>query len=274
MMLMPSLALVALTFTPTPNSESTPGAPLQPKAIELAWQGDEATPHTDVAVRTEAAEVEPDNPFDHAANGIYPLWENNGHLLPHRRALIGSSNVLFGIGGVVQLGVAPTSLVMRTPNFQLKVPLYRDDRVLLAGQLGTYVLMPGADSAFASSRYTSRIYNPDHTIVVAPLSVAATIKVASWLQLHPSVTALGVFGSKVRSEVTPGAFVTAELLALENHSLLLHGGEIGMWDHDQYIFGASYRLNWQWLEARAGYFYRISPDGMQGQPLVSAGLLL
>ncbi|MBI5511593.1 MAG: hypothetical protein HY903_22790 [Deltaproteobacteria bacterium] len=271
-------ALVSLLFLATPATApahcgaAVPASPVPALAMAGAAEGS-PTRSVSTAAAPEVNEDSPD-PFEHAASGFYPIWDNNGYVLPHRRAVIGTSAALFGIGGVLQLGLVPTALAMRTPNLQAKLALYQSEQILVAAQVSTLVLLPGASATFASPRYTSRLDNPENSIVATPLSLAMTWRPTPWLAIHPSLTGLGVFGRNVKNEVFAGGFVTAELTAAKYHSFFLHAGEIGFWDHDMAILGASYRLNWGWLEARIGYVYRVTPDGLQGQPLMSAGLLL
>jgi hypothetical protein len=75
----------------------------------------------------------------------------------------------------------------------------------------------------------------------------------------------------LQNEVTPGYSAVVELTVKKKHSLLLHGGEVGLWKHDFALVGSSYRFQGDWLEFRLGYFYRMRQDSQQSAPMVSVG---
>ena len=235
------------------------------------------TPTIFVLLLATASTASLDADVDHrwATTGMYPMWDTTGTVLEHRHAHVGTSAAIFGIGDVAEVGTTPTVLILRVPNLQAKVAVVSSGPLYVAVQLAAYLILPGANDSFASSRYTSRIYNPDQSLLATPLSVATTWRVTPWLSVHNTLTAVGVTAkAPIKSDLHVGDFVTVEMLAVAYHSLFLHVGEIGFWDHDQTVFGVSYRLSWDWLEARIGYFYRDTPDGMQSQPLASVAIQL
>ncbi len=205
-----------------------------------------------------------------APNGLYPLWETPGTVLTHRQIVLGTSNAQFGILGRLHLGISPLEMLYRVPNGHLKVSLYQSETLTAAVQLGVFGILAGADESFFSSSYTSRIANPDHTLFAIPLSGATSLAVAPWLNLHNTLTLLTVLAeAPIQNDVTVGDFVTAELMAGRHHSLFVHLGEIGFWEHDLFVLGVSYRLLVGWFEARVGYFLRFSAEGMQSNPSLS-----
>ena len=58
------------------------------------------------------------------------------------------------------------------------------------------------------------------------------------------------------------------------HGVTLHAADVGLWDHDLAIAGASYRYRNGWMELRLGYFYRFTKSGTQGAPIAGFGVLL
>lgn len=253
--------------------------PIEPAAsARTAHEAQSEPSRADVQPQARVGQEDTEPPMDprrYAAGNMYPLWESNGLVLGHRNVRLGTSEFALGFGNVAQVGLKPISLMMRVPNLQAKMQVLRSLWMDLAIQVGAYGLLPGASEEFISSRYTSRIYAPRTTIGVFPVSVGVTCHLARWLLLHGATTALSVFAKgPIKNEVTVGHFTTLELLPINHHSLFLHVGEIGMWHHDQWIAGASYRLQAAWFEARLGYFYRKTADGMQSQPLLQLGVLL
>ncbi len=208
--------------------------------------------------------------------GFYPIWENTGHIEKHREAYIGTNGAHFGIANALHVGVQPIHFLYRTPNVYAKVSLKstRDWRV--SGTVGAYYLLNEASRSFFSPMYTSRLDNPDFAVMMIPATLSATTLISDWLELHQSATWLTL---RSTDEYLPtqgylGYTATAELKARDRHSVLLHVGEIGFWDHDFGNVGASYRYHNTWLEFRLGYFYRFRQDGMQNSPLIGLGLLL
>ena len=65
-----------------------------------------------------------------------------------------------------------------------------------------------------------------------------------------------------------------EFKARARHSMLLHAGDVGFWNHDFSMLGASYRYHNSWMEFRIGYFYRIRSEGMQSSPLIGVGFVI
>jgi hypothetical protein len=214
----------------------------------------------------------PHEPF--ALNGFYPMWESTGYVLGHRHAFLGASEVQFGIADVAQVGFRPVNLAMRTPNLQARFALYSHDDLHIAAQVAGFAVLPGAYKRFNSARYTSRLYNPDQTVWAVPASVAVSWRATSWLGVNGSMTALWTDGgAPFENRLALGSFVNAELAALAYHSVIFHAGEIGAWDHDLTVFGASYRFHYGWFEGRLGYFYRFNEDGMQSQPLLDVAIV-
>ena len=66
----------------------------------------------------------------------------------------------------------------------------------------------------------------------------------------------------------------AEMLARHHHSVLLHAGEVGFWNHDFSTLGTSYRYHNTWVDLQLGYFYRFEESGGQSAPMVSLRFLL
>ena len=207
-------------------------------------------------------------------SGLYPLWESSGFVLAPAQARLGINTTSIGVWRTLQLGTSPSAFVFRVPNLWAKVGVYSKDGLHLALQAGAFGVLAGASKSFLSPQYASRLNNPDALVMVVPVSFAASWEVTPWLRLHNTVTAMGVFSKKLRSDVTVGDFLTAEFRAFQRHAVFLHTGEIGFWEHDQNVLGVSYRYNYHWFEVRLGYFYRFSKDGAQSAPLFDLGLVL
>lgn len=207
--------------------------------------------------------------------GLYPMWESTGYVENAGDVRLGTNGAQVGIGGAVQVGTQPINLVERVPNAYFKVALGSTERWHIAAQAGGYQLLPGASRDLFSPMYSSRLDNPDFSVTVVPISMAASVEVARWLSFHNTVTALGVLSSaRLKTSVTPGASVVAELNPHGRHGLTLNLAEVGFWAHDMSIAGASYRYRCTWLEMRVGYFYRFTKSGAQASPIASLAVLL
>jgi hypothetical protein len=207
--------------------------------------------------------------------GFYPIWENTGHVEEAGDVRLGTMGAQVGVGGIAHAGVQPVNFIYRAPNAYLKVQILRAGRWRVAAQAGGMRLMQGASRSFFSPMYSTRLDNPDFGITLVPVSVSASAEVASWLEIHQTLTGLGVVtGGPLRNGVTPGYSAVAELNPRGRHALSLHLGETGAWAHDLAVAGASYRYRNGWMEFRLGYFYRFTKAGVQAAPLVGLGVLL
>jgi hypothetical protein len=253
-------------------------ATLASRAQSLSETGSEA-PAPEVAATPEVAPATrpaPDEaPPSSALTALYPLWENTGHVLGHRRLFLGTSNAELGLFDVAQVGVHPLFFIFRTLNVHGKVRLLSRERLSLAAHAEVLVFLPGASEAFTTSNYVSRMDTRDVLLTVVPVGVSASFAATPRLYLHGTATVAGMFDDgPYRNRLVPGATLVAELLALEHHSLSAHVGEVGFWDHDFTSLGASYRYRRGWFEVRVGYFYRFMKDGRQSNPLLALGVYL
>jgi hypothetical protein len=224
----------------------------------------------------EAAEAAPpeEEPTS-SLTALYPLWENTAHVLGHRRLFLGTSNVEFGLFDKVQIGVHPLFYLFRTLNLHGKVRLLARERLSVAVHAELLYFLPGASEAFISSNYVSRIDTRDVQLTVVPVGASASYAVTSWFYLHGTTTVAGIFDNgPFRERLVLGTTVVAEVLALQRHSLALHAGEVGFWNHDFATLGASYRYRRSWFELKLGYFFRFMNDGRQGSPMISLGAYL
>jgi hypothetical protein len=207
--------------------------------------------------------------------GLYPIWESTGHIEQDAAVRFGTTGVQVGIRGVAHVGVQPVNFIARSPNGYFKASLFASERWRLAGQVSAYRLLDGASSAFFSPMFSSRLDNRDYKATLLPVSLAASVEVARWLEVHQTLTGLAVVApGHLRTRVTPGYSVVAELNPRARHGISLHAAEVGFWAHDLTIAGASYRYRNGWMELRLGYFYRFSKSGSQAAPLVAFGVLL
>ncbi|MGK5089602.1 hypothetical protein WDW86_18780 [Bdellovibrionota bacterium FG-2] len=207
--------------------------------------------------------------------GFYPIWENTGLTEKHREGYLGTNDAHIGIKDIAQVGVQPLGLMYRTPNAYTKLRIFETSTWHLSAQLGASWLMKGASRSFFSPMYTSRLDNPDFSVVIIPASVSATHDIADWLVVHQSLTALTLHTTgSLANEMYPGYSLSSEFRAKTYHSLSIHVGEVGIWKHDFSYLGGSYRFSNSWAEFKIGYFYRIRPDSLQASPLVSLGFYL
>jgi hypothetical protein len=207
--------------------------------------------------------------------GLYPIWENTGHIEKGGDIHVGTTGAQVGILDVAHVGVLPINFVYRAPNGYLKVALFASPRWRIAAQAGAFRLLDSASHALFSPMYSSRLDNTGFGVTLVPVSLSASVEVARWLEVHQTLTGLGVFApGHLRTAVTPGYSVVAELNPHSRHGLSLHASEVGFWAHDMAIAGASYRYRNGWTELRLGYFYRFGKSGVQASPLVSLGVLL
>ena len=235
-------------------------------------------PESPVSEPAPAPAAEPAPPEEEPTSSLtalYPLWENTGHVLGHRRLFLGTSNAEFGLFDTVQVGVHPLFYLFRTLNVHGKVRLLSRDGLSVAAHAELLHFLPGASEAFISSNYVSRIDTRDVQLTVIPVGTSASYAVTSWFYLHGTATVAGIFDNgPFQERLVLGTTVVGEVLALRRHSLALHVGEVGFWNHDFATLGASYRYRLGWFELKLGYFFRFMDDGRQGSPLVSLGAYL
>jgi hypothetical protein len=260
------------------NSEHVPQKTLPPSNVEAisAETPSKGFPSPQLPEATPPKS----NPTNSVASGssfygLYPLWETTGNMLGHRRVFIGTNWLAVGFAQRFSIGIRPVSFFFRVPNADFKALVFERDNLKVSMQLAPSLVLPGASESFTSTNFVSRFDNGNHQLWLLPLSANASWHILDELCLHASLTALGTLGKHVPNlQVTLGLTVFAEFIAWENHSFMLHLGEVGFWHHNLSILGASYRFHWKWLEAQLGYFYRFSPDGNQGGPLIALGVLL
>jgi hypothetical protein len=211
-----------------------------------------------------------------STEGFYPLWENTGFVEKAREIYLGTNGAHFGIEDVAHVGVQPINFAYRAPNGYVKFSLLQRGRWHVSGQVGGFYLMNEASRAFLSPMYTSRLDNPDFSVTLIPVSLTATLEVSDWMQLHQTATTLGVFcpSGQIENSAYLGYTAVAELLAKRRHSVLLHAGEVGFWNHDFSLLGTSYRYHNSWMDFQVGYFYRFRQDGNQSAPMISLGFLI
>jgi hypothetical protein len=209
------------------------------------------------------------------ASGLYPLWEDTGTLLEPGGFQLSTSAILAGLTRHLQIGLQPTWLLHRAPNLEAKLSLYSRPGLSLALRQQVVVLFRDAQERMLTTVYGSRLANPSAPVFIAPLSLHASWQPFSRLLLHGSATVLPVLSdqSDFKDQASAGLSLMVELPVLAGHSLLLHGGEVGIWDHDFAYVGASYRLNYSWFFLQLGYFQRIRDEGSQGSPLLNVGAI-
>ena len=211
-----------------------------------------------------------------ATEGFYPIWESTGHIERHREIYLGTNGAHYGIMDVIQVGVQPVNFLYRSPNAYAKFSLMDRGNWHMAGQVGAYYLMNEASRAFFSPMYSSRLDNPDFSVLMFPVTTTATLGVSDWLDFHQTATFLALYSPSgiLDGQGYLGYSAVAELKARAHHSVLLHVGEVGFWNHDFSMLGSSYRYHNTWMEFRIGYFYRMRSDGAQGSPLIGFGLVI
>jgi hypothetical protein len=206
---------------------------------------------------------------------MYPLWENTGYVLGHRSLYLGTSDAEIGLFDVAQVGTHPLSFLFRTLNVHGKVRLLSTERLSVAAHAEVLVFLPGSSEAFVSSNYISRLSTEDILLTVVPVGATASYAVTPWLHVHGTATVMGMFNNgPYRERLVLGTTVVGEFLALKHHSFRAHAGEVGFWNHDFNMLGASYRYRRGWFEAQIGYFYRFMRDGRQASPLIALGAYL
>ena len=203
------------------------------------------------------------------------MWENTGFVERSGDVYAGTTGVQAGIAGVAQAGIVPVAFISRSPNAYAKLAVVRTRRWNVAVQVGGYRLLSGATRSFYSPAYSTRLDNPDFGITLVPVAVSASTEIGSWLELHQTITMLGVITSgPLRNGVTTGYSAVAEVNPHGRHALSFHFAEVGFWSQDLALAGASYRYRNGFLEMRLGYFYRFTRTGMQAAPLAALAVLL
>lgn len=206
-------------------------------------------------------------------NGLYPIWESDGRVLPNRGLVLGVRRAQFGIADRLHLNMDIGMFISRTPNMGGRLSLWRDAKFATSLQVMGYLALPGAYEPFWSSSYQPR-FAPPKSVFMLPVSFAHSIHLTPWLKLHNTSTILGVAGKAIETDGVVGHFATLEMNANLMNSLFLHVGEVGFWRHEFLVMGASYRFFWSWFEARIGYYFRVHPDGVESQPLFDMQVVL
>ena len=207
--------------------------------------------------------------------GFYPIWENTGFVEPHRQVFIGSNSAHFGIAGIAQVGVEPINFLYRTPNAYVKFRLADNGRWHLGAQVAAFYLMDEASRAFLSPMYSSRLDNPDFAVTMVPVSLVSSYEVSDWLDVHQTATAFSTFTSgQLQNQTYFGYSIVGEFKSSGHSSVQVHVAEIGFWNHDFALLGASYRFANSWLDFQLGYFYRFRQDGTENAPMISLGFRL
>ena len=207
--------------------------------------------------------------------GFQPLWENTGYVEESGEVRLGTTGAQVGLAGRAHAGVQPLNFAYRSPNAYLKLALPGSARWHLAVQAGAYRLLEGASRSSFSPMYSSRIDNPDFAVTLLPASFSASVLLFPWLELHQTLTGLGILAAgPLKGGVTPGYAAVAELNPRGRHSLSLHAEDAGLWTRDLAAAGASYRYRNGWMEFRLGYFYRFTRAGRQAAPLAALAVLL
>ncbi|MGK5084387.1 hypothetical protein WDW37_13915 [Bdellovibrionota bacterium FG-1] len=211
-----------------------------------------------------------------ATEGFYPLWETTAHIEKHREAYIGTNGAHYGILDVAQVGVQPVNFIYRSPNVYGKISLGQRGQWSFATQLGAYYLMSESSRAYFSPMYSSRLDNPDFSIVLFPVSLSASLEVSDWFDLSQTVTGLNVYSPQgaLQNMTYFGYSAVGEFKTHSHHSMLLHASEVGFWNHDFSLLGISYRYHNSWMEFRIGYFYRLRTEGAQTAPLIGLGFVI
>jgi hypothetical protein len=206
--------------------------------------------------------------------GMFPLWEDTGTVLPAHGVYLGTDSVSGSPFDGVQVNISPNYFVHRAPNADIKIRLFTRGAWSLAWRQTVMGLFRNAQDRFFLQTYTSRIFNPRSEILLLPANVSATFAPWSFLRLHGTATLMPqvyFFPKKRGVHVWTGLSAMAEIIFLPGNSLFFHLGEVGFWEHEFAYLAASYRFNYAWFVARAGFVYRVYPEGLQRAPFVTLG---
>ncbi len=225
------------------------------------------------------AEQTPSRWGEHGAltSGLYPLWEDTGLLMGAREFYLGTDEVGGGLGDALQLSINPDEYIHRAPNVAIKLRLVEGEDVTVAWRSTVLLLFQNAHTRFLTHNFTSRYANPRGDTMLFPNALSLSWHAAPLLRLHASTTLLPMLTMRKKHRslhVAAGASVMGELAFVTGASLILHLGEVGLWQHDFYYFAASVRLNYAWAVMHVGYGYRVYPDGVQSSPMLSVGVAL
>lgn len=233
-----------------------------------------------------SASAQADASLNLPTSGFYPIWETTAYVEGHQRIRISTTGAHFGVKDVLHFGVQPINYIYRVPNAYAKVLLAEPGNFTISTQLAFFHLLEGAGSTFLSPMYQSRVINSDFNVTLIPVTLVASWAASNpsdksggyaptWFRLHQSLTALHLTSDgPLKSNTTLGYTAIAEFVGSGNHSVSLHGGEVGFWNHEFAITGASYRYQNHWFEFRLGYFYRFYPAGIQRAPQVGLGIVI
>lgn len=207
-------------------------------------------------------------------SGFYPLVEDSGFTQKDSHWRLGFNEIGFSFLQRYSISTQPMLYAANAPNIKVKGQLYEDQKHAVAVTASVNMLLPGTDDFF-SAFYSSRVFNPNSTLYVVPLSLSHSVRLNKHITLHHSLTDINVYArTDFKTKANIAYSTVLQLKAKQNHSLMLHGGEVGFWDHDYYLFGLSYRYSGKRFYTQMGYFNRVQLEGVQGMPLFDIGFHL
>jgi hypothetical protein len=220
-------------------------------ATQSAFRNDASLPRADVS-------------------GLYPLWENTAELERDGALSFGLTGVRLGLRDTAHIGIEPILFAYRVPNAHAKFRLWDSGPLAGAFQLGGYLLLENATRSTLSPMYNTRLDNPDFSLLVLPASFSVTWRANDRIALHQTLTAQAYAAdARLENGMMAGYSAMVSFAASPKHSLSLHGGEVGFWDHDFTWLGASYRYQGKNFEFRIGQFYRFTRGGAQDAPAIN-----
>ena len=207
-------------------------------------------------------------------SGFYPLVEDTGYIASHNTWQLGFNQIGFTFLDRFSISAQPMLYVANTPNIMMKAQLYTDYQHAIAISTSVNAMQPSPDDFF-SSFYSSRVFNPNSTLFVVPMTVSHSYKVNSNITFHHSLTDINVYARtdfKTKANIAYSGVL--QMKAGKQHSIMLHGSEVGFFDHDFYYYGISYRYSDKRFFTQMGYFQRVQLEGVQGIPLLDIGFIL
>jgi hypothetical protein len=204
--------------------------------------------------------------------GFYPTWEDTGRALPSGTVYIGTNQIMVALPGGVQIGLQPIPFLYRAPNLVLKLGYGAYKGLHLSSRHSVHYILPNAAQSFQSSIFNRGYGEIDVPIFVLTNNLSGSYSIKPWWEVHGTFTALGIVSNEaIASTLSGGISIVNEFKAHDRHALAVHLIETGLWSHDAFLLGASYRLNVWYIELQVGYFYRFFKSGSESSMMFSMG---
>jgi hypothetical protein len=208
-----------------------------------------------------------------AINGLYPLWEQTALLHRPGAFQIGYNHAQVGLGRL-QLGTEPILDLHGAPNLQVKVALWRGERLKVALVIGGYRLPTAAESRTVGNLYPTGFSNYEPVWLI-PICLAKSLRLGERVSLHwASTLLLSTSSAPEHRYIAGGQTLLLDIAATPQWHVRLHAGAEGWPVQTVAHAGLSFGYVGKYVYASLGVGRRFPLDGEPAnQVLLDGGLL-